>query len=202
MNNELTTHLFSKGYWPAVAQVYLDKKDYARVIEYCVPRAAENPDILSAKVIYARALYHSGQFEIAEEKFYGILQIDPDNLVALKYLGDIKFRHGDKVGSFLFYSRVLKIDPYTRGLSCPLEKTAPAETRITIIKKGGDIAARPIRRFRQLPFKTETAGDILLAQGHTRMAMEIFRRLAKKSSHPRILDKIRKTQALHQKPKE
>jgi len=50
---------------------------------------------------------------------------------------------------------------------------------------------------RQLPFDTETAGDLLLEQGHTRMASRIFKNLFEKNESPRLLEKLEKIRNLN-----
>ncbi|PKK84653.1 MAG: hypothetical protein CVT49_02195 [candidate division Zixibacteria bacterium HGW-Zixibacteria-1] len=200
MTVNLLSDLASKGYWPALAMEYFLEKKYARAIELCMIRLKEYPEILSGRIVYARSLYHTGQYEAAEEQFYKILQYDPDNLVALKYLGDLKFKAGEETTAFAYYSKIIEIEPNTNALSSPVnfDKSKAVElTRVLVLKKKTeetditDIKELPLR---ELPFKTETLGDLLLKQGHPRLALQIFQELAEKNGNPQLLEKIEKTQ--------
>lgn len=190
MDENILSELSSKGYWPAAAMVYFKEKKYSQAVGLCLIRLEDYPNIISGRIILGRALYHSGQYEAAEEQFYGILQRDPNNLVALKYLGDLKFKAGDEVTAFSYYLKVLEINPQTGGLSSPLEKENIEETKVLMLKKGREGIRDEDIRVPEIPIRTETAGDLLLAQGHTRLALGLFGELAAKTGDQRLLEKI------------
>lgn len=196
MVENLLSELSAKGYWPAVAMDYFNEKKYSMAVELCMMRLKDYPDVLSGRVVLACALYHSGQYESAGEQFYEILRQDPNNLVALKYLGDLKFRIGDEATAFSYYSRVLEIEPLTGGLSSPIEKESSEETKILTLKKGAEKEELGFIRLRSLPLKTETVGDLLLAQKHPRLAMQVFREVFDRTGEPRLKEKLEKTQKL------
>ncbi len=195
MNNELTFELSASGYWPAIAKGFLEKRQYSRAVELCTKNLREEPAVLSGRIVLALALYYSEQIEEAGEQFYRILQIDPDNIVALKHLGDIKFRSGDEHTAFSYYNRVLKLDQFTESLKCGLSGHSKKETKILTLARDGENFEKGHDRLRQIPFETETAGDLLLAQGHARMAREIFRNLLKVNNSPRLAEKLEKIES-------
>jgi len=200
MKNELTAELAVKGYWPAKAKEYFENRKYSKTVELCTSMLKDNPEILSARILLAQALYHSNQLNEAESQFYRILQVDPDNILALKYLGDLKFRAGDKIVAFSFYERVLKLDRYTTGLKSSLAKEEldrSKEITLLTFRKKGESIENTRERLRQLPFDTETTGDLLMEQGHTRMAGNIFRKLFKKTESPRLREKLEKIKNLN-----
>ncbi len=200
MKNELTSELSEKGYWPAKAKEYFENKKYSKTVELCTSMLKDNPEILSGRILLAQALYHSNQLNEAESQFYRILQVDPDNIVALKYLGDLKFRAGDEIVAFSYYERVLKLDRYTTGLKSSLAKEEldrSKEITLLTFRKKGESIENTRERLRQLPFDTETTGDLLMEQGHTRMAGNIFRKLFKKTESPRLLEKLEKIKNLN-----
>jgi tetratricopeptide (TPR) repeat protein len=200
MDNELTSELSAKGYWPAKAREYLERRQYSKSVEVCTSGLKDNPEILSGRIVLAQALYHTNQLNEAESQFYRILQTDPDNILALKYLGDLKFRAGDEITAFAYYEKVLKLDKYTHGLKSSLDKRDPEKLKATTLltfKKNGESIDDARERLRQLPFDTETTGDLLLEQGHTRMANRIFKNLFKKNQSPRLLEKIEKIKGLN-----
>ena len=203
MREKLFSELASKGYWPALAMEYFKEHKYSRAIELCMMRLKDYPDVLSGRIVYARALYHAGQYETSGEQFYKILQHDPQNLVALKYLGDLKFRDGEEATAFSYYSKIIEIDPESNALVSPVDpdkKGNMETTRTLTIRKKIKNAEKTEKNeekmipLREMPFKTETLGDLLLKQGHPRLALKIFRDLAEKTETPGLREKIERTQ--------
>ncbi|UCD16595.1 MAG: tetratricopeptide repeat protein [Candidatus Zixiibacteriota bacterium] len=195
MGMNLTAELSAKGYWPAVALEYFSAGKYSKAVALCSLRLKQGAEIVSGRLILARALYHSGQQESAEDEFYKVLRRDPENPVALKYLGDIKFAQGDEATAFSYYGRILEIEPRCSGLTCPVVKQPGEVTKILSLKRGEEKSSTTHQQLRELPLRTETAGDLLLAQGHPRLALVIFRELAEKTGSPRIAEKAEKLQA-------
>jgi len=184
--------LAQRGNPAAVAARALSEGKYSKAVEICREYLEENPNLLSARLILARALYHAGQAESAEKQFYRVLSVDPDNLVALKYLGDIRFADGDEQGALTNYRRVLEIDPYCRALSCAITTGTAEKTRTITIRRPQETAAMPHVRptAREIPFYTETMGDLYLAQGYPNLAADVFRNLSEKTQNPRIAQKL------------
>jgi len=195
MKNELTSELSAEGYWPAIAKEYFESRMYSKAIEICAKNLKNRPEIISGRMILALSLFFSEQINEAEEQFYRILQADPNNMVALKYIGDIKFRKGDEETACSYYNRVLKLDLFTEGLQCSLHDHSTRETKVLTLKRDGEPSAKSSERLRQIPFETETAADLLLYQGHTRMARQIYQNLIKINRSPRLVEKLEKIDA-------
>jgi len=192
MNINLTSELSQQGYWPARAKEFLENKQYSKAVKLCTENLKNEPDILSGRIVLAMALYHSDQIEEAEEQFYRILQSDPDNIAALKYLGDLKFKAGDEHTAFSYYNRVLRLDKLSTGLQCSLNGFSTNETKVLTLRRESEKSEKNPERLRKLPFQTETAGDLLLLQGHTRMAREIYQDLLKVNKSPKLIEKLEK----------
>lgn len=181
-----TERLASGGYWPAQASLHLSNGEYARATSLCREQLDGAPDLISVRLIYARALLESGQREDAAEQFYDVLARDPDNLVALKYLADFHFANGDGGSAMLLYERVWSLDPLGRGLHCRVKRTRETTRTLTLTRESEgaeDEHPEPI-------IVSETIGDLYLSQGHSRMAAEVFRRLSLTNPHPRIKSKL------------
>ncbi len=185
--------LSNQGYWPAQAEKFLSDGKYSRTVEICKQHLTEDVFLVSGWTVYARALFMAGQLELAEDSFYRVLSYDPDNLVSLKSLGDIKFSQGDEVSAMSYYHRVLEIAPYCRGIKSPVKRITETATRTVILKhKAEKSTIKKETNLREIPFYTETIGDIYLAQGHTRLAAQVYKALNEKDSHPRLSDKLEK----------
>jgi predicted Zn-dependent protease len=182
--------LTDSGYWPARAAKLFEAKAYSEVIALCREQLDEEGQAWSGRIIYAQALYHSGQLESAEQQLQQVLSWDPDHLVALKYLGDIRFAQNDQFGAFSLYQRVLQIDPDCRGLKSDLETRPETTTRTITVKRPPESVVVEGEKLPEAPFYTETIGDLYLSQGHARMAAQVFRRLLQQESNPRWQEKL------------
>ncbi|MFQ6008990.1 MAG: hypothetical protein ACE5K8_08585 [Candidatus Zixiibacteriota bacterium] len=90
-----------------------------------------------------------------------------------------------------------EIDPNCRGLRSDLgaEQRLPLRT-ITLsheaeptLDKTNTSAPR-----RKIHFYTETIGDLYLAQGHPRLAAEVYRTLNERTHNPRLAEKLAEAQ--------
>jgi tetratricopeptide (TPR) repeat protein len=190
-SSSLTEMLIEQNYWPARAFALLNEGKYSSVVELCKEHIHETPELVSVQVLYALALYHSNQMKNAVEQFYQVLHTDPDNLVALKYLGDIAFAEKDEFSAVSYYNRVMEIDPFCQGLHCDLKSHIKEEIHtVTLVRK-----EEPERihqgELRAIPFCTETMGDLYLTQGHAKLAASVFRSLNEKAPSPRLLEKLK-----------
>ncbi|MEW6014256.1 MAG: hypothetical protein AB1690_02930 [Candidatus Zixiibacteriota bacterium] len=190
MNSSLISELSAKGYWPALAMEYFLEKKFSRAIELCRLRLSECPELISGRTILARALFHTGQMELSQQEFYRVLEKDPDNLVALKYLGDIKFYSGDSASAFSYYERFLLTAPASEGLASSIADRPFTATKIVMLRKGEDKRDTAEEKLRDIPFRTETLGNLLMAQGYYRLALKVFNELAEAGINPRISEKI------------
>lgn len=188
--------LAADGYWPAQAARAIVDGRFSSAVRLCRDYLAEHPDLLSGRMIYATALFRSGQLESAAEELHGVLSQDPDHLAALKLLGDVRFALGDNPAAMATYRRILEIDPHCRGLASPLAKDGKTATRtITITRQPESRATDRAARDRKIPFVTETIGDLYLAQGHHRLAQQVFRKLMSSNENPRLAQKLARAEA-------
>ena len=190
--SNLTNELASKGYWPARAARFFEQGRLSAAVELCRENHQAEPNLLSGRLIYARVLYHAGQSESAEEQFYRALTLDPENMIALKYLGDIRFAANEEMSALAFYERVAANDRGWKGLRSDLSAHRPTTAKtIKLVsrpegkaRKGQEVNLRPV------PFCTETIGDLYLAQGYPRLAQKVFQTLNSRTQSVRLQEKL------------
>lgn len=181
--------LAAQGYWTAQAAVSLAEGKCSDTIRICREHLESGPHLTSGRAIYASALLASGQSELAAEEYRKVLALDPDHQVALKGLGDIAYAAGDSAAAMSYYQRILEIDPDCRGLKSRLAVPEKKITRtVTLTRPAETTAGSELER--KIPFFTETIGDLYLAQGHSRLAVEVFRRLSLGDRSSRIAEKL------------
>jgi tetratricopeptide (TPR) repeat protein len=191
----LTDLLADRGYWPARAARLMDEGRYADAVALCKEQLLTDLHTTAGRAMYGLALYRAEQFESAAEQFYVLLSRDPDHLVALKYLGDIKFAAGDELAALTYYHRIQQLDPYGAGLACDLSPRSGERTRTITLIRPGEESARP-ERSRTIPFYTETMGDLYLDQGHPRLAAEVYRTIYEHNASPRLAEKLGRAEKL------
>ena len=186
--------LVQKGYWPARAAKYLAEEKYSKAVELCKENIKQCDKLLSVSLIYGQALYYAGQLETASEHFFYVLTREPDNIVALKFLGDINYAEGDTLSAMTHYKKIFEIDPDSKIVFSKLSKSPKETTRVITLKKGEEeISDLPdFQVTRKIPFYTETIGDLYLNQGFPKLAYEVFNRLNKEESNSRLADKLQR----------
>jgi tetratricopeptide (TPR) repeat protein len=71
----------------------------------------EHPRYVSALVILGRCQTDAGSWAAAKDAFLRVVELDPDNLVALKYLADEAVRQEDWLEAVGLLERVITLDP-------------------------------------------------------------------------------------------
>lgn len=184
--------LKESGYWPTVAFDFLNRSLYSKAVEVCRENLDEQPNLISGRLIYARALYSAGQIESSRTQFNKVISIDPKNITALKYLGDLNFTENNIMGAMACYEKVLELNPNSKSLKSNLASGRLQSTsRITIVRSEESRNSDKETILREIPFYTETIGDLYLDQGFPRLAAEVFKRLESQQNNPRINDKLK-----------
>jgi Tfp pilus assembly protein PilF len=104
---------------------------------------------MSGHIVYGQALYESGRADEAKAVFETALSLDPENLIALRHLGDIARTAGDPAGARGWYQRVLDADPRN-------EEIIELLTSLDSGEPGVARAANPAASSRSTPLRTET----------------------------------------------
>ena len=119
----------ARRYFAPLANEYRKAGDLDRAIEICRAHLPQQPGHMSGHVVYGQALYESRQLEEAKSVFEAALALDPENLIALRHLGDIARDSGDPGTAHTWYLRVLDADPRNdevAGMLAELDAAAPA----------------------------------------------------------------------------
>ena len=101
----------ARRYFAPLANEYRKAGDLDRAIEICRAHLPQQPGHMSGHIVYGQALYESRQLDEAKTVFEAALALDPENLIALRHLGDIARDGGDAMTARSWYMRVLDADP-------------------------------------------------------------------------------------------
>ncbi|MDE3126508.1 MAG: tetratricopeptide repeat protein [Gemmatimonadota bacterium] len=116
-----------RRYFAPLANEYRKAGDPDQAIAICREFLPQQPGHMSGHIVYGQALFDAGQFEEARTVFDTALTLDPENLIALRSLGDIARNLGDPATAGAWYQRVLDADP----------RNEDAAAALTALREGG-----------------------------------------------------------------
>lgn len=127
-----------RRFFAPLANEYRKSGFLDRAILLCEKHLAEHPDHMNGLVVYGQTLVESGRPEEARAPFARALTLDPENLIALRQLGDIARITGDLPTAKGWYDKVLEFDHRNDEVLALLEqmgvgalKEVPAAPRST-----------------------------------------------------------------------
>jgi tetratricopeptide (TPR) repeat protein len=171
----------------------------------CEKGVKEHPTYTSGYVVQGKCYYDLGQLDRAEQAFRKVLELDQNNLVALKYIGLIIAGKGREVEAMGHFKHVLALDPEDREIKAKLEdlEEAPAEP---LRVPDDDFEGEPIDlgggEETSDELATSTLADIYADQGYTDKAERIYREILKKQpDNEQIKRKLAKLGADQSTPK-
>ena len=100
-----------RRFFAPLANEYRKSGDLDKAIELCQAHLIDQPGNMNGHVVYGQALFEAGRYDESRVTFETALELDPENLIALRHLGDIARSHGDTAGARQWYTRVLDADP-------------------------------------------------------------------------------------------
>jgi tetratricopeptide (TPR) repeat protein len=136
-----------RRYFAPLANEYRKGGQLKRAIEICRAQLAEMPGHMSGQIVFGQALYEAGEYEEARMVFERAIALDPENLIALRSLGDMSLQAGDSREARSWYTRLLDADP----------KDTVVITLVTEIDAAADAA--PVPMAEEIPGVDSDAGD-------------------------------------------
>src|ERR687884_1505771 len=131
-----------RRYFAPLANEYRKAGDLQQAISICQAHLPQQPGHMSGHIVYGQALFEAKQFDQARTVFETALALDPENLIALRYLGDIAFELGDRSGARSWYTRVLETDPRNEEIAALM--AAMGEERGTTSREAPPAAVSPV----------------------------------------------------------
>ncbi len=141
-----------RRYFAPLANEYRKAGDLEQAIFICQEYLPQQPGHMSGHIVYGQALYEMGRHDEARAVFETALSLDPENLIALRHLGDIARESGDTDSARVWYQRVLEADPRNEEiaqimislLASPVERASAGDAGLHVEKsEESEIPAEP-----------------------------------------------------------
>ena len=100
-----------RRYFAPLANEYRKAGDLEQAVFICQEYLPQQPGHMSGHIVYGQTLYEMGRHDEAKAVFETALSLDPENLIALRHLGDIARQTGEPNAARIWYQRVLEADP-------------------------------------------------------------------------------------------
>ena len=122
-----------RRYFAPLANEYRKAGELEQAISICREYLPQQPGHMSGHIVYGQALFEHSRFDESRHVFETALSLDPENLIALRHLGDIARQAGDTRAARGWYQRVLEADPRNEeiaalmsSLLAPSRRSQPA----------------------------------------------------------------------------
>lgn len=103
-------HENPRRFFAPLANEYRKTGFVDRAILLCEKHLGEQPGNMNGLVVYGQCLFETGRLEEARQPFEAALGLDPENLIALRHLGDIARLGGDVETARAWYGKLLEFD--------------------------------------------------------------------------------------------
>jgi tetratricopeptide (TPR) repeat protein len=100
-----------RRYFAPLANEFRKMGDLDQAVMICEEFLPQQPGHMSGHIVYGQALYETGKLAESRTVFETALGLDPENLIALRHLGDISRSQGQLEEARRWYDRVLEADP-------------------------------------------------------------------------------------------
>ncbi len=151
-----------RRYFAPLANEFRKTGDANQAVMICEEFLPQQPGHMSGHIVYGQALFDLGRLDEARTVFETALTLDPENLIALRHLGDIARVHGDPESARHWYQRVLDADPRNeevQGLIGELdaagtasEAPAPSPIGMSDVMPTVDLAPPPVELAERIEF--------------------------------------------------
>lgn len=149
-----------RRYFAPLANEYRKGGQPKRAIEICRTHLAQMPGHMSGQIVFGQALFEAGEWDEARAVFERALTLDPENLIALRSLGDMALQAGQTADARAWYSRLLDADPKDASVTALIAEidTGGAAPASRAVEEGAGVDSASDRDLTYIENAPEPAG--------------------------------------------
>lgn len=167
-------HENPRRFFAPLANEYRKSGALDRAIALCQKHLGEQPGNMNGLIVYGQSLFEDGRHEEARAPFEAALELDPENLIALRHLGDIARLADDHPTARKWYERVLEFDRRNDEVIALLERVggvrpepATGPYRPSVITVASSVNAIPPEETSSAPTPPRTPTPVSKARSAT-----------------------------------
>ncbi len=126
-------------WFAALADAHRKAGDLDRAIRIVEEGIKQRPNYVSGHIVLGRCLVDQGADDRAEKVFEEVLELDAENIIALKVLGDVSERRGNREAARRWLGRLLEVDPMNDEARAMLEIVSQPEPEPAITPINPDV---------------------------------------------------------------
>ncbi|MSR05557.1 MAG: tetratricopeptide repeat protein [Gemmatimonadetes bacterium] len=119
-------------YFAPLADAYRKAGDVDMALEVVRAGLTKRPTYLSAHIVLGRCFLDQKNDVEAAMVFNKVLELDAENIIALRVLGEISERQGDLAGAYKWVKRLLEVDPMNDDAQDALKRLEPAAAPLPV----------------------------------------------------------------------
>lgn len=115
-------------WFAALADAHRKVGDLDRAIRIVQAGILQRPNYVSGHIVLGRCLVDQGADDEAEKVFEEVLELDAENIIALKVLGDVAERRGNWESARRWLGRLLEVDPMNEEARMVLDRVSQPQS--------------------------------------------------------------------------
>jgi tetratricopeptide (TPR) repeat protein len=123
-----------------LAEVYRKDGQLERAREVLQQGLVNNPDHIPGNIVLGRCCLDMGDDGGAEAAFSHVLELDPENVIALKALGEVTERQGRLAEAFQWLGRLMQVDPTNDDARDQLKRIEAGQQQAALVMSAEPIA--------------------------------------------------------------
>jgi len=122
-----------------LAEVYRKDGQLERAREVLQQGLVNNPDHIPGNIVLGRCCLDMGDDGGAEAAFSHVLELDPENVIALKALGEITERQGRLAEASQWLGRLMQVDPTNDDAREQLKRVQAVQQQAALVMSADPI---------------------------------------------------------------
>lgn len=126
-----------------LAEVYRKDGQLERAREVLQQGLVNNPDHIPGNIVLGRCCLDMGDDGGAEAAFSHVLELDPENVIALKALGEITERQGRLAEASQWLGRLMQVDPTNEDAQEQLKRVSSIQQQAALVMSPEPVTEAP-----------------------------------------------------------